>query len=82
MINFVFLVPSEPEAKHIAHVASKRGMEGQPPKGTGFWEGVLKALHSIERGGSRQGCHEGGRRVAGSGGAGATGKDLVWIAGT
>lgn len=40
MINFVFLVPSEPEAKHTAHVASKRGMVGQPLKGQGSGRGA------------------------------------------
>lgn len=34
MINFVFLVPSEPEAKYTAHTASTRGRTDQPAEGT------------------------------------------------
>lgn len=55
MINFVFLVPSEPEAKHTVHVASKRGTMDQPMKVNGSWEGCQRCTHSLEGGGNRQG---------------------------
>lgn len=32
MINFVFLVPIELQAKHAVYIASKRGRMGQPGK--------------------------------------------------
>lgn len=50
MINFVFLVPREQEAKHTAHVASKRGRMGQPRKVNGSWEGCQRCMRSVEGG--------------------------------
>ena len=55
MINYVFLVPGEPEAKHTAHVASKRGTMDQPPKVNGSWERCQRHTRSVERGGNGEG---------------------------
>lgn len=54
MINFVFLVPSELEAKHTAYVASKRGRMDQPRKVNGSWEGCQKRMRSVGGEGNRQ----------------------------
>lgn len=62
MINFIFLVPGELEAKHTAHGASKRGRMDQPGKVNGSWEGCQKRTRRVEGGGNGQRPQREGKR--------------------